>query len=132
MIKKNLFLVRGIPGSGKTTFAESICPTVISADDYFIGADGLYYFNPEKLKAAHSMCQARAEMHMEMGEHGSNIAIANTFTQLWEMQPYIDLAEKYGYIVHTIIIENRHGGENVHGVPEVAINRMRDRFEVQL
>jgi hypothetical protein len=58
--------------------------------------------------------------------------VSNTFTQEWEMQPYYDLAKEYGYMVFSIIVENRHGGKNVHNVPEDKINQMRDRFQVKL
>ena len=37
-----------------------------------------------------------------------NIVVHNTFTKEWEMKAYFDLAEKYGYNLYTIIIENRH------------------------
>ena len=48
------------------------------------------------------------------------------------MQPYFDLAKKYGYTVFTIIVENRHGGKNVHNVPENVIESMKNRFEYKL
>ena len=32
----------------------------------------------------------------------------------------------------TIIVENRHGGQNKHGVPEEKVQQMRDRFEIKL
>jgi phenolic acid decarboxylase len=60
------------------------------------------------------------------------IVVSNTFTQGWEMEPYYKLAESYGYRVFSIIVENRHGGENQHGVPEDKIEEMRVRFEFRL
>jgi len=60
------------------------------------------------------------------------IAIANTFTKLWEMLPYFELAEKWGYRVHTLVTENRHESTNIHGVPDDILLQMRNRFEVQL
>jgi hypothetical protein len=60
------------------------------------------------------------------------IAVSNTFTQEWEMQAYFDLAEKYGYMVFTVIVENRHGGVNQHGVPDDKLEQMKNRFELQL
>ncbi len=60
------------------------------------------------------------------------IAVSNTFTQEWEMQPYFDLAAKYGYAVFTVIVENRHGGVNQHGVPDEVLTKMKDRFEIKL
>jgi hypothetical protein len=42
------------------------------------------------------------------------------------------LAEKYGYMVFTVIVENRHGGVNQHGVPDVKLAQMKNRFEISL
>jgi len=48
------------------------------------------------------------------------------------MKPYYDLAERYGYRVTSIIVENRHGGVNEHGVPVDKLEQMKNRFEVKL
>jgi hypothetical protein len=48
------------------------------------------------------------------------------------MKPYFDLAEKHGYRVYSLIVENRHGGVNEHGVPEDKLKIMKNRFEVKL
>jgi hypothetical protein len=48
------------------------------------------------------------------------------------MEPYFELARKYGYKTFSIIIENRHGGVNQHGVPEEKLEQMRNRFNVKL
>jgi predicted kinase len=60
------------------------------------------------------------------------IIVSNTFTQEWEMKPYIDLANQYGYTIFTIIVENRHGNSSVHNVPEETMVKMKDRFEIKL
>lgn len=60
------------------------------------------------------------------------IVVSNTFTQEWEMEPYFKLAKKYGYTVFSVIVENRHGGENEHGVPEEKVQIMRERFQIKL
>ena len=60
------------------------------------------------------------------------IVVSNTFTQEWEMKPYYDMAETYGYKVFSIIIENRHGGVNEHSVPDEVLTKMRERFEIKL
>jgi hypothetical protein len=61
-----------------------------------------------------------------------DIAVSNTFTQEWEMEDYFKLAEKYNYKVVSLIVENRHGGKNVHGVPDDKLEIMRNRFEIKL
>ena len=48
------------------------------------------------------------------------------------MKPYFDLAEKYGYNVYTIIVENRHKSKSIHNVPDYVIKAQRDRFEIVL
>ena len=69
---------------------------------------------------------------MAMESSIPKIAVSNTFTQEWEMKPYFELAEKYGYMVFSVIVENRHGGVNQHNVPEEKIEQMKNRFEIKL
>ena len=133
-----LFLVRGLPGSGKSTFAEHIWNNyaVCEADKFFYDKEGNYNFDPTKLREAHAWC--RQEVEIRMIDHQNNeqyypeIAVSNTFTQEWEMEDYFKLAEKYGYKVISLIVENRHGGQNVHGVPEDKLQIMKNRFEIKL
>jgi predicted kinase len=137
-MNKKLYIVRGLPGSGKSTFAEALVGSdflVCEADKYFM-KDGEYKFDATKLKEAHASCQRLVETYMKDSllndQFYREIAVSNTFTQEWEMQAYLDLAKQYGYMVFTVIVENRHGGVNQHGVPDEALTRMRDRFEVKL
>lgn len=131
---KKLFLLRGLPGSGKSSLAKSLSSALtehFEADMYFVDEKGNYNFDPTKLKEAHEWC--RTECEKVMGPYGfEEIFVTNTFTQEWEMKPYYELAEKYGYLVFSLIVENRHGGTNVHGVPEDKLEQMKNRFEVKL
>jgi len=134
---KNLYIVRGLPGSGKSTFAKSIAKSyqVFEADQYFM-KNGKYKFDPTKLKEAHNDCKNRVTRRMRETLFNliffRNIVVSNTFTQEWEMEFYFDIAKLYGYKVHTIIVENRHEGVNVHGVPEDKLQVMEDRFQIKL
>jgi len=66
-------------------------------------------------------------------ENGINkLIVSNTFTEEWEMDAYYKLAEKLGYMVTSIIVENRHGNKSVHDVPQETINRMNNRFDIKL
>lgn len=125
---KELFLLRGLPGSGKSTLAKMICSQHVEADMFFI-QDGEYKFDASKLKQAHSWCQDKTEAWMR---NGYNVVVSNTFTQEWEMEAYYKLAEKYGYQVHSLVVENRHGGINEHGVPADKLEQMKNRFEIKL
>jgi len=130
---KQLFLLRGLPGSGKSTLAKSLMNAQtghVEADMFFM-KNGEYKFDGAKLKDAHEWCRKEAEDFM--GPYGfDTVIVSNTFTQEWEMKPYYELAEKYGYVVFSLVVENRHGGVNEHGVPEEALERMENRFELKL
>ena len=129
---KNLFLIRGVPGCGKSTLANLLpVQLCVAADDYHIDADGNYNWKPENSKAGHAWCQDEVRRAME-STYINSIAVHNTFTQQWEMQPYFDMAVEYGYRVTTIIVENRHGSKSVHNVPVETIKAMTDRFEIKL
>jgi predicted kinase len=126
-MEKILYIVRGVPGSGKTTFAKLLTLNIFEADHYFYDNDGNYNFIPSEIKEAHKKCQQFVAYEMESGI--PKIAVSNTFTQEWEMKPYFELAEKHGYKVFSVIVENRHGSVNEHGVPEDKVQAMFDRFE---
>lgn len=127
---KTLYLLRGLPGAGKSTLAKVFGGIILEADQYFIEPGTQEYkFDPFKLKDAHNDCQKRCEQWMATGYQ---IVVSNTFTQEWEMKPYYDLANRFGYKVFSIIVENRHGGKNIHGVPDEKLEQMKNRFEVKL
>lgn len=135
---KNLYIVRGLPGSGKSTFAKALVGhdfLVCEADKYFM-VNGEYKFDVTKLKEAHESCRNMVETYMKDSmvndQFYREIAVSNTFTQEWEMEPYIALAKKYGYRTTSVIVENRHDGVNEHGVPEDKIQLMKERFEIKL
>jgi len=141
---KILYVVRGLPGSGKSTFVKTLGVPHYEADMYFIGPDGKYTFDPKNLKSAHIWCQNAVRNAMILSEKElledsagvysiyDRIAVSNTFTQQWEMDPYIKMAEEHGYNFFSVVVENRHGNSNIHGVPKENMDAMEKRFELKL
>jgi ABC-type glutathione transport system ATPase component len=127
---KSLFLLRGVSGSGKSTIAKHLVGAKEychkEADMYFVDRDGNYNFNPSQIGAAHEWCKDEVEFLMDY-EHPV-VVVSNTFTQEWELKRYYELAEKYGYNVFSVIVENRHGGVDVHGVPEEKLVQMEAKL----
>ena len=132
-MEKSLVLVRGLPGSGKTTFATLISGKVpvVSADNFFEDpATGEYEWDASKLPDAHKYSQLCTQIMME--KQISRICVANTFTTDDEMLPYYELADIFGYRVFSIIVENRHGNISIHDVPKSTIENMKNRFKITL
>lgn len=119
-----LIIIRGVSGSGKTTFAETFKLSHFEADEYFVRPDCTYDFNPRLLKNAHEFCYNCVKNSLHYGE---DAVVANTFTRLWEMQKYIDLAKEVGAELVVYRCVGRY--KNVHGVPEAKIDEMLARFE---
>lgn len=122
-----LTIVRGLPGSGKSTFArqEMFYKNAIhlEADMYFID-NGEYKFNPQLISQAHRWCQESARIFLN---NDYNVVISNTFTQKWEIEPYLKMAEAVGVNVKIYRCMGNYG--SVHGVPETSLEKMRNRFE---
>jgi len=81
---KKLILIRGISGSGKSTFAHLLDDTIpdavsISTDEYFEYGDE-YLFAPEKLPEAHKWCQKSVQRH-DCLITINIIIVHNTFTR---------------------------------------------------
>jgi predicted kinase len=125
-----LIIVRGLPGSGKSTFALLLgTKAICTADDYQTDK-GVYNWKPERVKDAHQWCQRKCRRFMKA--HVERIVVTNTSTQEWELAPYYDMARRAGYTVYSVIIENRHNGQNIHNVPEETLEKMANRFNVKL
>lgn len=118
-----LVIIRGCPGSGKSTLAKDQYPNhiLIEADQYFISGDGSYRFDPSQIKCAHAWCQ---KMTLCLLNEGKDVVVANTFTRLCELRPYLEMGYPY-----TVVVAQGNF-KNIHGVPSEVVNRMKANFEL--
>ena len=140
-----VFVLRGIPGSGKSTFIEALLKElgiprqsmlVCSADHFFM-VDGEYRFDPAKLPAAHGACKRafvealQAAVRCQPGAP-EVIVVDNTNLSAVEMAPYVEFGQAYGATVQVVTIEcdpEVAQARNVHGVPAATYARMVPAFE---
>ena len=139
---KQLKIIRGIPGSGKTTYVNENYPEafVCSADDYFEEVADLNdtsyaeEFKPWLVGKAHQHCwgsfiQAVVVMDEPL------VVVDNTNTNKWECDNYGFLAELMGYEVEIVEIPFEadkaevYHERNTHGVPLEVIQRMIEHYE---
>ena len=119
-----LIIVRGIAGSGKTTFVKKTFPEAAhyEADMYF-EQGGEYKFDASKLKEAHNWCRKRV---YDCIRNRKLVVVSNTFTQFWEVSPYIDYALLYNEAIILIELTTFYG--SVHSVPQEVIDKQKARF----
>ncbi|ATI16124.1 hypothetical protein [Pseudomonas phage HJ01] len=138
MQEKIMYIIRGLPGSGKSSFARILyhqiwesggTASICEADDYQMEY-GEYVWKAERVVESHKKCMEKARNSMKAGLDA--VIVSNTSTREREVEPYIDMAEEFGYTVISLIVENRHGNKSVHDVPESTMEAMRKRFSVKL
>lgn len=137
MLKKEfdrtLILLRGLPGSGKTTLAALLSEDqkypCFSVDDYFTQGDH-YLFIAKENHLAYEQCLNNCKEAMKNGT--KKIFIHNTLTINWEIESYFKAAAEFKYDVFVVTVENYHSGKNKHEVNEEQLNKMAEKYKVKL
>lgn len=144
MSGKKLIIMRGCPGSGKSTYASWLNGLICSADDYFM-KDGRYCFDLTLLGEAHAQCQEKCRRGMQEGV--ALIVIDNTNLMAEDFEDYQWMAGRFGYEVEFAEpkcmewevakelasslkrLAAAFAARSVHGVPAETIARMILKYE---
>lgn len=120
-----LVLIRGLPGSGKSTMARAMTTHEhLEADMFFTDESGAYRYDREKIMDAHEWCQRETFKALA---NGKRVVVSNTFTRLFEMEPYLNMAKVFS--IDLRIVRATGNWPNVHGVPAAVVEHMRRRWE---
>lgn len=121
-----LILIRGLPGSGKSTRARLEFPTFkhYEADQYFMDQFGHYRFDSTKLDRAHASCLSRTREALRCG---IDVVVSNTFIRKDSLRPYLELAAAVGVEVTVIDCVDSFG--SVHDVSDDVMAEMRAAWE---
>ena len=128
-----LTIVRGLPGSGKTTTAKKIVADYnrerekvihVEADMFFI-RDYHYEYKSHLTGYAHQYCESTAAYFLNQG---FNIVVANTFITKRSVFVYYELASIMGAEFEIVNCDGEF--ENIHEVPDEVLERMAEFKEV--
>lgn len=124
VLQAQLLLIRGLPGSGKSSMAKSVLNRRYF--DHHLEADmfhmsrGRYIYEPVHSADAHAWCLNTTRVYLN---NNRRVVVANTFVMLDQLRPYMTL----GFPFH--IVEARGAWGSTHNVPEEIVDAMRRRWQ---
>ena len=142
-MQKMAIINRGIPASGKSSFAKKIVEVLrakglsamsCSTDDFFM-VDGEYKFDASQLRKYHLQNQDRFKNTLK---DGVDLVICdNTNIEPWEAKPYYEEAKAFNYKVILIDFEPRDIQEHFnsqtneeynHNIPFEILETMKEKY----
>jgi tRNA uridine 5-carbamoylmethylation protein Kti12 len=142
---KQAFILRGLPGSGKSHYAQSLADDMVkgddsqylicSTDDYFINKEGEYHFEKFKLSEYHNLNLVR--FIKGLAENIPLVIVDNTNVKKWEFVAYTAAASAMGYQVKEVIVgeikdksmQHLYAKRNTKNIPLKTISKMAYLFE---
>lgn len=123
-----LIMIRGIPGSGKSTMARGMIERGEADSHYepdmFYSRTGTYVWYAEEVFEAHAWCMQNIRRDLIAGKR---VVMAHTFIKCWEIQKYAQIAKELGLKYE--VIEANGCYQNLHQCPEHVLNHMRESWE---
>lgn len=128
MNNAKLVIIRGLPGSGKSTIAQEIRKDYPGYFIHYENDQGLYNdscryeWSKSRYKVAAKKCFDNTVMALNSNV---NVIVANCFLTNKSIERYAKLVS----IENLFIIEATNNFDSIHGVPEKLKNDMRNKFE---
>lgn len=119
-----LIIVRGLPGSGKSTYSRSLSHAIhLEADMFFTKETGEYLFDRELISRAHHWCLDSAKIFLRQGR---DVVVSNTFTTCSELSKYVKFAIQNNIGIEVVTRTEHYG--SIHNVPDDTMDKMKLRL----
>ena len=124
-----LYLMRGLPGSGKSHIAKRITRNVFSTDTYFM-KNGKYKFDFTKIQVAHEWNKARVRRALET--YTPKVVVDNTNTSNWEMTDYARMGVEFDYNIFLVEPDVSYKWDIDELLKKTKHNVSREKMELML
>ena len=126
--KLKLYLVRGLPGSGKSTYAKKEFVNkhgfLHFENDMYFMHNGKYEFDSSKYKDAANWCYSQTDKALAAGR---DVVVSNVFITFKSTRRYLQLAKKYNAEFKIFRKDKDYG--NMHDVPENVLAQFKRLFQ---
>ena len=132
-----VFVLRGLPGTGKTTIAELLSAkldaVVISSDNYWSESNP---FDTKKVNDSYKWSFERYKEYIKVKT--PFIVVDQTNIKTFNYKHYVDYAQRNGYIAVIMILPHNHLSENEmskrssNKVSQLSIRKLKSAFEWRL
>lgn len=125
MAKPILYIVRGLPGAGKSTFCrQNFRDLLILENDKLAIQAGVYDFYRRPWE---HVIQDNLELLRKACCAQCDVVICNTFVTRAELAPILAIAEVNGYEYRILKVVGDYG--STHSVPAETLQKMKDKWE---
>lgn len=128
---QKLIIIRGAPGSGKTTFANRLLELSTSdhgivhyENDMFFMKDGKYRWSKDRLPDAIEWCNNGVMLSLL---RGATVIVANTFIKQVHMMDLINFADSMG--IPQVVFRMTGEHDDIHNVPKDIVENMRNGIQ---